>query len=222
MIRPKILVFASGSKDGGGSGFQEMVEYSRTDPAILNAEIVGVISNHAQGGVFQRAKKLGIPFIHFAGPFTAEAYHQIILKFPLAEWFMLSGWLKKVEGIREQNSDYNFRLGRIINIHPGPLPEFGGDGMYGHFVHEAVIKAFKAGEITQSAVTMHFVDPDYDTGPEIFQIPVLIREDDTPDTIASRVNEVERAWQSHVLSLVVNGTIRLNSSGNVVSTRDIF
>jgi phosphoribosylglycinamide formyltransferase-1 len=87
--------------------------------------------------------------------------------------------------------------------------------MYGHHVHEAVMAAFHRGEIIQSAVTMHFVDEAaYDHGPIIFQMPVLIRPDDDAESLAKRVNEKERAWQSHILNLVVHGHIYL-SNGQV-------
>jgi phosphoribosylglycinamide formyltransferase-1 len=115
---------------------------------------------------------------------------------------MCSGWLKFVKGLDPA---------KTVNIHPGPLPKFGGPGMYGHHVHEAVIAAYRRGEITQSAVTMHFVDETaYDHGPIIFQIPILIRPDDDPVTLAKRVNEKERAWQSYILNLVVHRHIYLN------------
>jgi len=200
--KKRILVLASGDKEGGGSGFQEMVEFSRTTPPILEADIVGVISNHATGGVFKKASKLGIPFEYWPGPFDAEGYREFMERYQ-ADFVMCSGWLKFVRGLP---------LERTINIHPGPLPEFGGPGMYGHHVHEAVYEAFKAGKIKQSAVTMHFVDDrvGYDRGPIICQLPVLIRPEDTPDTIGSRVNEKERLIQSIVLNLVVNGKIYLH------------
>jgi phosphoribosylglycinamide formyltransferase-1 len=78
-------------------------------------------------------------------------------------------------------------------------------------VHEAVMAAYHRGEIIQSAVTMHFVDEAaYDHGPIIFQMPVLIRPDDNAETLAKRVNEKERAWQSHILNLVVHRHIYLS------------
>ena len=205
MAKPRILVFASGSKDGGGSGFQEMVEFSRTTPAVLDAEIVGVISNHANGGVAQKAIALGIPFRHWNGPFNAEGYQVLVAEFK-ADYVMLSGWLKKVSGLVPA---------KTINIHPGPLPKFGGPGLYGHYVHEAVMAAYHRGEITQSAVSMHFVDDKYDHGANIVSFPVLIRENDTPETLAERVNEKERAIQSLVLNEVVNGRIWLDENGVV-------
>ena len=198
--RPRVLVFASGEAKGGGSGFQELVEFSRTKPPVLSAQIAGVISNHEQGGVWKRAENLGIPFVFWPGPFKGVQYQKFVDDFE-ADFVMLSGWLKKVEWLDPT---------KTVNIHPGPLPKFGGKGMYGHRVHEAVIAAYKRGEIKQSAFTMHFVDPEYDHGPIIFQFPVLIRPDDTPGTLADRVNEKERAWQAFILNHVVHGDIWLN------------
>lgn len=201
--KPEILVFASGDKEGGGSGFQELVEFSRTEPPVLDAIIVGVVSNYAQGGVFKKAQALNIPFEYWLGPFfTAEGYQELVRKFK-ADFVMLSGWLKLVKGLEPS---------RTINIHPGPLPDFGGSGLYGHYVHEAVMEAFREGKIKQSAVSMHFVSEEYDRGPIIFQFPVLIRDDDTPETLAKRVNEKERACQSFILNLVVHGQIVLRGS----------
>jgi len=201
----RILVFASGDAKGGGSGFQELVEFSRTIPPVLDAQIVGVVSNHKEGGVRKRADALQIAFEYWTGPFDADGYRSFVEKYR-ADFVMCSGWLKFVRGLDPA---------RTVNIHPGPLPRFGGPGMYGHHVHEAVMAAFRRGEITQSAVTMHFVDEmAYDHGPIIFQMPVLIRPDDDAETLAKRVNEKERAWQSHILNLVVHGYIYL-SNGQV-------
>jgi len=199
MKKKRILVFASGDKTGGGSGFQEMVEQSRTSPAILDADIVGVVSNHPSGGVHKKAISLGIPFEYCPGPFTAETYRNLVAKFS-ANYVMCSGWLKLVVGLNPT---------KTINIHPGPLPEFGGPGLYGHHVHEAVIKAFKEGRIKQSCVSMHFVNNEYDRGPGIIKIPVLIRPDDTPETLAARVNKIEHGWQSYVLNEIVHENIFL-------------
>jgi phosphoribosylglycinamide formyltransferase-1 len=197
----RVLVFASGDEKGGGSGFRELIEFSRTNPPVLNAQIVGVISNHPHGGVHKRAAALQIPFEHWSGPFDAEGYRSFVEKYR-ADFVMCSGWLKFVRGLDPS---------RTVNIHPGPLPRFGGPRMYGHYVHEAVMAAYHRGEIIQSAVTMHFVDEAaYDHGPIIFQMPVLIRPDDDAETLAKRVNEKERAWQSYILNLVVHRHIYLS------------
>jgi len=207
----KVLVFASGDEKGGGSGFQELVEFSRTNPPVLDAEIVGVISNHPDGGVRKRADALCIPFEYWPGPFDATGYRTFVEKYR-ADFVMCSGWLKFVRGLDPA---------KTVNIHPGPLPQFGGPGLYGHYVHEAVMAAYRRGEITQSAVTMHFVDETaYDHGPIFFQMPVLIRPDDDAETLAKRVNEKERAWQSNMLSLVVHRFIYL-SNGQVFYKNDM-
>ena len=208
--RIRVLVFASGDETGGGSGFQEMVEFSRTRPPVLDAQIVGVVSNHEHGGVRRRADALCVPFEYWSGPYDARGYRVLIEKYQ-ADFVMCSGWLKFVRGLDPA---------KTVNIHPGPLPQFGGAGMYGHYVHEAVMAAYHRGEIIQSAVTMHFVDDlAYDHGPIIFQMPVLIRPEDDAETLARRVNEKERAWQSHILNLVVHRHICLRH-GQVVYTGD--
>lgn len=202
----KVLVFASGDPKGGGSGFQELVEFSRTNPPVLDAEIIGVISNHENGGVRKRADALHIPFEYWPGPFDAASYRTFVEKYR-AHFVMCSGWLKFVRGLDPD---------KTVNIHPGPLPRFGGSRMYGHYVHEAVMAAYRKGEVAQSAVTMHFVDEKaYDHGPIIFQMPVLIRPDDDAESLAKRVNEKERAWQSYILNLVVHRQIYLKE-GKVV------
>lgn len=205
-MKKRILVFASGDKIGGGSGFQEMVERSRTKPAILDAEIVAVVCNYEYGGVWEKAKELNVPFIYFPGPYTAEAY-QKIFKESQADYVMCSGWKKKVFGLKENLT---------INIHPGPLPRFGGKGMYGRNVHEAVIKAYRRGEIKQSAVSIHFVNPEYDKGKGIVQIPVPIRHNDSAETLAERVLKVEHNYQSLFLNEIVHRRIILNKLGNVL------
>jgi len=199
--KPRILVLASGTNKGGGSGFQTMVEASRKNPPILDADIVTVVSNHPNGGVYQKATALGIPFAYWSGPFTTQAYRDMVQKFQ-ADYVMCSGWLKMVRGLDPA---------RTINIHPGPLPRFGGSGMYGHHVHEAVMAAFRAGEIKCSAVTMHEVDEEYDHGRQLFTMPVPIKDNDTPETLAARVNTVEHVWQSYVLNEVVHGRIYLQN-----------
>ncbi|MCH7492596.1 phosphoribosylglycinamide formyltransferase [Patescibacteria group bacterium] len=204
MTRPKLIVFASGSKTGGGSGFENLVV--SVNNGILDAEIMAVVSNHANGGVRQRANKLQIPFYHMTKPFTAEAYQDIVKKFS-AKWIALSGWLKLVCGLPPEHT---------FNIHPGPLPEFGGQGMYGHHVHEAVLKAFLAGQFPYSAITMHFVDEAYDRGPTFFQKRVPIYQGDTADTLAERVNETEHAWQPYITDLIVNGHIRYENGKVIV------
>ena len=144
MTHIKAIVFASGGSTGGGSGFEELVYATRL--GVLGAEIVAVVSNYPSGGVQQRAARLGIPFVYFPSPWSEEGYGRIFQESG-AEFALLSGWLKMARGLDARTT---------INIHPGPLPRFGGKGMHGHHVHEAVLKAFRKGEVTHSEVTMHF------------------------------------------------------------------
>ena len=204
----KIIVFASGTKDGGGSGFENLVKATRD--GRLSGEIVTVVSNHENGGVRQRADRLGVKFVHFPakkpvegeigpefGPEfgTAENYRKIADD---ADLVCLSGWLKLVTGLDPR---------KTINIHPGPLPRFGGAGMYGHHVHEAVMEAYKNGEVKNSAVSMHFVTEKFDEGPLFFSQPVPILMDDTADTLATRVLEAEHKWQPLITDKVLRGEI---------------
>ena len=198
--KPRLLVFASGTPTGGGSGFEKLVENQRRE--VLDAEIVGVISNHQNGGVRERANRLGIKFRHFRQPYEEHMYRLIVEVFD-AEWVALSGWLNLTKGLDPRTT---------FNIHPGPLPRFGGPGMYGHHVHQAVIAAYYGSDITASAVSMHFVtEPkgpdDYDKGPVFFSYPVVLHEGDTAETIGARVNAAEHEWQSRITNLVVHGGI---------------
>ncbi|MEK7644815.1 MAG: formyltransferase family protein [Patescibacteria group bacterium] len=203
MNKPNILVFATGNpENGGGSGFEKLVLASRV--GVLDANIQAVVSNHPGGGVRMRADKLGVPFIHFPKPWNAEAYQRIADQSG-ADLFALSGWLKLVTGL-DLKTRFNPRT--VINIHPGPLPAFGGPGLYGHHVHEAVIAAFRQRSVTHSAVSMHFVTKEYDRGPVFFRGLVKINEDDTPDTLATRVNQQEHLHQPRITSLVANGLIK--------------
>ena len=195
MEKPKLIIFASGMKEGGGSGFENLVKSAKE--GILNADIAAVVSNRARGGVYEKANRLGVKFIYFPGPYIAENY-QKIFKDSGADYAALSGWLKLVKGLDPA---------KTINIHPGPLPKFGGDGMYGHYVHEAVMRTYKKGEVACSAVTMHFVTEKYDEGPVFFRYPIDILPDDTPETLGKRVNEAEHYHQPRITNLVVNGQI---------------
>lgn len=195
----KLLIFASGTATGGGSGSENLVWASKTDR--LHANIVGIVSNHENGGVRERADRLGVPFIFFPAPWTAEEY-QRIAKESGAKYFALSGWIKPVAGL-DLNTTFNSKT--VFNIHPGPLPKFGGKGMYGHHVHEAVLAAYKRGELKFSRVSTHFVTEEYDQGPIIMDIEVCIHDTDTAETLAKRVNQAEHEFQPMITNLVIHG-----------------
>ncbi|MBI4068327.1 hypothetical protein HY413_02885 [Candidatus Kaiserbacteria bacterium] len=203
MAKPKLIIFASGTKDGGGSGFEKLVTASRS--TVLDADIVAVISNHEHGGVRQRAERLGIPFRYFkleGGSLAQAAGYQRIVRETGAEWVILSGWLKLVLGLDPR---------RTCNIHPALLSalagRFGGKGMYGHRVHEAVKTAHDDGEIGESGFSMHFVTNEYDRGPVFAEIHAPLHRGMTADEIGRVVNALEHAWQPWLTNLVVHGEI---------------
>jgi len=201
--KPKILVFASGTRfpNRGGSGFEKLVLASRNGK--LDSSISGVVSNYEHGGVRTLAEKYGIPFFFFPKPWTAEKYQRIAYN-SQADFFALSGWLKLVEGL-DPNTRFNSKT--VINIHPGLLPGFGGKGWHGHHVHEAVIAAYKRGEITHTGLSMHFVTDKFDEGPVFFRCHVEINDDDTADSIGSKVNAQEHIYQPIITDMVVNSLI---------------
>jgi len=199
MKKPKLIIFASGSKDGGGSGFENLVLAQKK--GILEAEIVAVVSNNENGGVREKADYLGVRFIYFPKPWSAEFY-QSIVENSGAEWVALSGWLKLVKGLDQR---------KTFNIHPALLSQlngrFGGVGMYGHHVHEAVRKSLYSGEISESGFSMHFVTDEYDRGPVFFEFRVPISKEMTSEEIGLAVNSAEHGWQPKITNMVIHNNI---------------
>jgi phosphoribosylglycinamide formyltransferase-1 len=193
MSRPRLLILASGTATGGGSGFANLKRHEET----VSADII-VASNHLGGGVWRYAQKLRVPFFPFIGPWTAENYQHLVEK-TRADFVACSGWLKLVRGLDPATT---------FNIHPGPLPEFGGKGMYGHHVHEAVMAAYACGKLKHTAICMHFVTEEYDRGPVFFRLNIPILPSDTPDSLGARVNAFEHNWQPTTTGLVVRREIR--------------
>jgi len=198
---PRLLVFASGTETGGGSGFAQLVHHARSPIRSLHCNVVAVVSNHAEGGVFHSAEKLSIPFVHFNGPYKKEEYTKIVSKTG-AEWVALSGWLKHVSGLNPARS---------FNIHPAPLSllggRFGGEGMYGMHVHRAVHAALQNDEVTHSGISMHFVTDDYDAGPIFFEHLVPLDKTMSPEAIQKKVQVLEHHWQSRITNMVIHGKI---------------
>lgn len=175
-MTPKIALFASGS----GSNVENIVRYFAEK---RTAEFPLILSNKQDAFVHERAKKLGIPSVTFLRDEFADGCEIVsLLKKYEVDFVVLAGFLLKISmPILEAYPD------RIINIHPALLPKFGGKGMYGHHVHQAVVDA---GE-TQSGITIHYVNEQYDEGNVIFQATCEVANDDTPDTVAEKVHALE-------------------------------
>lgn len=196
---PKVLVFASGSKDGGGSGFENLVQWSRANQNSF--EIVGVVSNNENGGVRQKAGALGVPFTYFAGPFEAEQYQKIAHDSG-AEWFALSGWLKMVKGLDAK---------KTFNIHPGLLSvlggRLGGESMWGARVLDATYEALQKGEMRDFGISMHFVTDEYDRGPVFFEYRIPFQNGMTKEEVGIATHKAEHDWQPKITNMVVHGEI---------------
>jgi phosphoribosylglycinamide formyltransferase-1 len=195
---PKILPFASGTKNGGGSGFENL--FNAIETGRLKAEMVGVASNYLHGGVRERADRLKIPF-YFIGSNPKADDYQRVAEDSGADFFPLSGLLKKVEGL-DLKTKFNSKT--VFNIHPGILPLFGGPGMHGHYVHEAIFAAYLRQELTSTEICMHFVNEKFDDGPVFFRLIIPMAGVKSPEELGNLVNVYEHIYQPYITDLVVN------------------
>jgi phosphoribosylglycinamide formyltransferase-1 len=199
----QIAVFCSGS----GTNLQALLDSEAA--GRLGARIALVLSNRADAFALERARQAGKDAVHLSPRhFDSEDDYTRALLALLERYDIglvcLAGYLKKLPALMVRA----YR-GRILNIHPGPIPEFGGPGMYGTRVHEAVIASGRR----FSGPTVHFVDEEYDHGPTIAHVPVEVLPSDTPETLAARVLEAEHALYPRVVSAVARGEIRQEGSG---------
>ena len=171
----------------------------------IAARVVTVISNNSDSGALRRARAASAHAVHLSSKTHPEAGAldaAIIaaLAQDSVDVVMLAGYMKKLgDALLER-----YR-GRILNTHPALLPKFGGHGMYGMRVHEAVLRA---GE-TESGSSVHLVEAEYDTGRVLAQASVPVEPSDTPDTLAARVQERERRLVVAVLGQVADGELLL-------------
>lgn len=181
----RIIIFASGS----GSNAQRIIEHFNTHPD--KAQVVAVYCNNPSAYVIERCKQLNVACRVFNRKDFYEN-NQVLnwLKEDKAELIVLAGflWLIPAELIRAFPD-------KIINIHPALLPAYGGKGMYGHHVHEAVI----ANKETQSGITIHLVNEEYDKGKILFQATTPVAAEDTPDTLAQKIHLLEHAHFPEVI-----------------------
>ncbi|MFV7789317.1 phosphoribosylglycinamide formyltransferase [Aliarcobacter lanthieri] len=169
-----------------GSGFETIQK--AIEDGILDAKVEVIITNNSDAGVLEKAKKYGIKsFIINSKLFPNENLDLKIaqtLKEFGCDYIFLSGYMKKIE----DNLLKTFP-NKIINTHPAILPSiYGGKGMYGHFVHEAVVKN---GE-KKSGVTIHYVNENYDEGEKILIKELELSSDETAETLENRIKDLEK------------------------------
>lgn len=165
---------------GNGTNAQRLIEYFSASKEI---SVKCVIYNRKDAYVAQRAKSLGTPAHYFKKTAFEDGTVNEFLKTEGIDYVILAGFLLLIP----QNILDSFQR-RIINIHPALLPSYGGKGMYGSHVHEAVIAAHEK----ESGITIHVIDGDYDRGETIFQARCTITADDTPDTLAAKIHTLEQ------------------------------
>jgi phosphoribosylglycinamide formyltransferase-1 len=182
---------------GRGSNFQAILDAIQQG-SIPGARVCVVISNLAAAGILDIARAASLPAVHLSQKqFVSEDAFADALRTVLQDHavnlIVLAGYLKRLPARVIQ--EYR---GRILNIHPALLPRFGGKGMYGHHVHEAVIAA--GGRY--SGATVHFVDEEYDHGPILLQRTVPVAATDTPDSLAGKVLRIEHELYPEAIRMI--------------------
>jgi len=179
----RLAVFASGT----GTNARNLIRYFREHP---KGRVIRVWTNNPQAGVIAKAREEGVPVTVFT---REELRSGRVLKSLQAEgtdWILLAGflWLVPAAYLEAYRN-------RIVNIHPALLPKYGGKGMYGHYVHEAVIRAGDR----ESGITIHYCNEKYDAGQVIAQYRCPVLPDDTPESLADRVHALEMQWYPKVV-----------------------
>lgn len=179
MNQKRIAIFASGN----GSNAMNIIKHFENHPMI---EIAFVLANSPQAKVLQLAKEKGVKTILCTNEEAAsEVYMVSICKNHHIDFIILAGFLRKIPSTLIQAFPE-----KIINIHPSLLPKFGGKGMYGMYVHEAVLLS---GE-KETGITIHFVNEEFDKGKIIAQFSVALNQDETPSSIQLKVQQLEHTY----------------------------
>lgn len=183
-----LAILASGS----GSNAENLVSYFRTKET---AKVLLVLANRPDAFVLERAARLGIPSVVFPkGDWQYGEKIISVLRDYEIDFIVLAGFL-----LRIPNSLLHAYPNKIINIHPSLLPKYGGKGMYGDKVHEAVI----ANGETETGITIHYVNENYDEGAIIRQVSCAVLPDDSPADVAARVHELEYEYYPQVVEQIV-------------------
>ena len=197
MTRTRIAVLAS----GGGTNLQAILDHLDKLGERRRGDVVLVASDRADAGALTRARARHVATEALATPRRVEgAALGTVLERSGAELVVLAGYLRRIpDDVVRRYAE------RMINVHPALLPSFGGAGMYGMRVHEAVL----ASGATVTGVTTHFVDEEYDRGPIIAQWPVPVLTGDDSAILAARVLRVEHVLYPRVVDAVAGGRLTL-------------
>ena len=186
-----------------GRGSNMLAIFNDCIAGRLDAEPAVVISNNATAGALEYSRGAGIPAFHLSTQTHPEKLDDVItdtLKSHAVDWVILAGYMKKIGPQLLEEFQ-----GKIFNIHPSLLPKHGGKGMFGIYVHESVL----ASGDSETGVTIHLVDGEYDQGRILAQERVKVEEGDDAVTLAARVLKLEHQLYSETLQGVVEGRIKL-------------
>lgn len=185
----KIAIFASGS----GSNAENIANYFKGNDGI---EIALIVTNNPKAYVIERAKKLNIPYkvVTKAEFMEADMVLEMMRNYSI-DFIVLAGFLLLVP-----KKLIDAFPSRIVNIHPALLPKHGGKGMYGDNVHKAVVKC---GD-TESGITIHLIDAEYDKGTTFFQAKCKVLPTDTPDDVATKVHALEYEHFPRVIADIIS------------------
>ncbi|QBN19463.1 phosphoribosylglycinamide formyltransferase [Flavobacterium nackdongense] len=179
----KIVIFASGS----GTNAENIIKYFK-NKAIAN--VVAVFTNNSNAKVIERAKNFQIPAVIFTKEQLNKGEFLQKMNDLAPDLIVLAGFLLKMpESIVEAFPD------KIINIHPALLPKYGGKGMYGMNVHQAVVE----NKEKETGITIHYVNENYDEGHIIFQKKVTVLVSDSPEVVAEKIHELEQQYFPSVI-----------------------
>lgn len=188
----RLLVLLSGS----GRTLDNLLD--RIDRGELPARVVAVVANKECGGL-DKARARSIAAQVIPGTIPPHAFDELFAH-NRADWVVLAGYLRLVPVTPATR-------GRIVNIHPSLLPAFGGPGMHGMKVHQAVVDAFARGEVTESGCTVHLADERFDTGPVILQKRCPVKPTDDAAQLAARVFTLELDAYPEALRLLIEGRV---------------
>jgi phosphoribosylglycinamide formyltransferase-1 len=188
-MKKRLVIFASGN----GTNTQNVINYFATSQS---AEVVCVLSNKKDAKVLERAKAYQIKALAFskAEMLSPDGLVKDLKKLA-PDLIILAGFLLKFpEIILREFPD------KVLNIHPALLPKYGGKGMYGHHVHEAIV----ANKEDKTGITIHYVNEQYDEGAIIFQIETEVLPKDSADEVATKVHNLEYEWLPKIIERVLN------------------
>lgn len=183
----KIVLFASGS---GSNAEKIMLHFNGKNEAM----VAGVFTNNPNAKVIEKAKKHGIPLVVFSKEELHSGKVSAMIRNIGPDLIVLAGFLLKFP--EDMIRDYP---NKVINIHPALLPKYGGKGMYGMRVHQAVLENNEA----ESGITIHYVNEHYDEGGIIFQKAISLEGCTTPEAIAQKVQELEHTHFPQIINTLL-------------------